>query len=454
MVNRLAAGWGGFSRGIRLKLAIPIIRHTLIAVFYLILITLAEIVTTYADPQAGVVFHSVIMAALLFHGSMIYKGPLRRFLILLSLAPLIRILSLSIPLNRLGLPFIYWYLVIGALLAVAAVIAGRITDMGWTRIGWSIKKWPYQLLIGGIGIGLGLVEYWILRPGPLAATMDIWDILMSMFILMVFTGVLEEFIFRGLMQSASMQLLGRFGLVYIGLLFAVLHMGYHSVEDLLFVLFAGLLFGWIVWKTHSLLGASLAHGIANISLYVFFPFFLGGGISPVPSEKAVMPILEATPIISQQEIDATLAAQIILPPSSLLLDDGDSGFLFAGTSIWQGSVDGMNGSYLWTFAAQSVPDVVVTWLPAFQGCGRYQVEAYIPAGVGLTDAARYRIRHLRGSESVTISQSAYNGAWAPLGIFEFGVQGSANIQLSNLTGEDPKLMRWVGFDAVRWVLLE
>jgi membrane protease YdiL (CAAX protease family) len=453
-VKRIRGRWNAFLVKVRPKLANPIVRSGAIALFYLLLITLAELTTTYVDPQSGVIFHSAIMVGLLFHGSVIYQGPLRRFLILLSLAPLIRILSLSIPLSTLGLPVIYWYLVIGSLLAVAAFIAGSFTKMSRSRIGWSGRRWPLQLLIGSIGIGLGLVEYWILHPGPLAATMDFWDILISIFILLVFTGVLEEFIFRGLLQSVSMQLLGRFGLVYIAVLFSVLHMGYHSVEDLIFVLGVGLLFGWIVWKTHSLLGASLAHGIANVCLYIFFPFFIGGSTVQTPSVKAVMPVQEATPVISQREINATVTAQVLLPPSDRMLDNGEAGFLFTGTNIWQDSTGGWNGSFLWAYAAQSVPDVVVTWLPAFQGCGRYRVEAFIPAGAGLTDAARYRIIHRSRTETVSISQSAYNGTWAPLGNFEFEVGGSSYIQLSNLTGEDPKLMRWVGFDAVRWILTD
>ena len=43
-----------------------------------------------------------------------------------------------------------------------------------------------------------------------------------------------------------------------------------------FVLMAGLFFGWVVKRTGSLLGVSLAHGIANIGLYLVFPFVLSG----------------------------------------------------------------------------------------------------------------------------------------------------------------------------------
>jgi hypothetical protein len=51
---------------------------------------------------------------------------------------------------------------------------------------------------------------------------------------------------------------------------------------------------------------------------------------------------------------------------------------------------------------------------------------------------------------VVVNQAAENGTWTALGFFEFAPGTSAHIQLSNGTGDDPKLLRWVGFDAIRW----
>jgi membrane protease YdiL (CAAX protease family) len=432
---------------------IPSFRQTSISLVYLALITIAELVTTMGDPKVGVSLHAMVLTILLLHASTINKGMMRRFVILLSLAPMIRILSLSIPLSQLGLPIIYWYLVIGVLLAIAAVVAGRIAGLEWRRIGMTTRHWPMQSLLGLVGLGLGLVEYWILKPGPLAAVMNLEDIIISIFILLFFTGVLEEFIFRGLLQSASMQVLGKFGLVYVAILFAVLHLGYKSVSDLVFVLLVGLLFGWMAWKTQSLWGASLAHGIANICLYVFFPFFLGSGATPVSSADGVVAMVATPEPVSQAYQNATVSASLALPPVNAVVDDSDPGLLHTGNNLWLDSTHGYGGSFLWTYAAQSVPDVVVTWFPTLQGCGLYRVEAFIPEGIGLTDSARYAVTHRGGGTTVQISQAVYSGKWAPLGSYEFEAGASAYIQLSNLTGEDPKILRWVVFDAVRWTIV-
>jgi len=438
---------------VRRLLLNPDVRVLIVALVYLLMISLAEYLTTAVDPLVGVVFHGMILAALLIHGSILHRQIHRRFFILLSLAPLIRLLSLSIPLNKLGLPMIYWYMIIGILLFVAAFIAGRITQLRGRRIGWSWKTWPLQMLIGLSGFALGYVEFQILKPGPLAAYMTWVDILTAALILLIFTGVLEEYIFRGLLQSASMQIMGTFGLYYIAILFAVLHFGYHSLIDVIFVLLVGLLFGFCVWKTHSLIGASLAHGIANISLYVFFPLVLTTGSLPVAASEAETAQRETPIQFTMDEIEATMAAGTSLPPGDAVVDDGDRGLVYTGKNLWVDDTGGFGGHFLWTYVTQSVPEVVVTWLPALQGCGVYRVEAFVPAGPGLTDAARYIVNHRQGTTTVDVSQAAYSGAWAPLGIFEFEVGVPANVRLSNFTGEDPRLLRWIGFDAIRWLLI-
>jgi membrane protease YdiL (CAAX protease family) len=425
----------------------PAGKYTAIGLMYLVLITAAEAITTLWEPQLGMVIHGIVLVMLLIHGSIIRKGILMRFLILLSIAPLIRILSLSLPLQRIGLPMIYWYMVIGFLLFISAYIASRVTDLRGSRIGWSIGIWPLQLAIGLTGFGLGYIEYLILKPGPLAAYVTWLDIIIASFILMVFTGLLEEYIFRGLMQSATMQMMGRAGLLYIAVLFAVLHLGYHSLIDVIFVLMVGLFFGWLVWKTQSILGASLAHGIANISLYVIFPLLISAGSLPVSSSEAAA-ASGGTPAPPARPTASPGAAPL---QSDLLIDDADPGFVFVGPTLWIDLTGGYDGGFRWAYAVRSMPTIVASWVPSFSGCGTYRVEAYIPSGSGLTQSAQYDVHHRGGNDVRTVNQALAAGSWIVLGTYEFAPEFPASVQLSNRTGEEPKLMRWIGFDAARWV---
>ena len=268
-----------------------------LALIYLVLIAVAELLTATIGSGVNIVawgltLHGILLVVLILHGSTTRQTQTRRFLLTLALAPLIRILSISLPLQNL--PLIDWYMIIGALLYVAAFVAAQIMGFSWQRMGLTFKGWPFQLLIALIGFVLGAIEYTILGPRPLIQSLTWETLLYPAFILMVFTGFLEEVIFRGLVQDVSTTLLGKFGIWYGAMLFAVLHIGYLSVFDVVFVFGVGLLFGYLVQWTRSLLGVSLAHGFTNISMYLIYPFvFLGGllfsGTSQPPQELLVIP---------------------------------------------------------------------------------------------------------------------------------------------------------------------
>ena len=66
------------------------------------------------------------------------------------------------------------------------------------------------------------------------------------------------------------------GLLYVSILFAVLHIGYLSILDVVFVFIAGAWFGWVALKTGSILGPTLSHGVTNITLYLIAPFVFSG----------------------------------------------------------------------------------------------------------------------------------------------------------------------------------
>jgi hypothetical protein len=135
----------------------------------------------------------------------------------------------------------------------------------------------------------------------------------------------------------------------------------------------------------------------------------------------------------------------------ILIDDSDPGFWHAGGTTFLDNARGFGGSFRWAYSAQSVPDVVVSWLPTVNACGIYNVEAFIPDAAGATDSAVYLVNHRMGQTQVRVDQAAHRGEWIALGAYEFSPETAASLQLSNLTGEEPKLMRWVGFDAVRWI---
>jgi LysM repeat protein len=181
-----------------------------------------------------------------------------------------------------------------------------------------------------MGLGFGLIEYLILQPDPLLTELR-WDsVWLPILILLIFTGLLEEIIFRGMLQSTASQYLGRWGVPYAALVFAVLHFGYRSALNVLFVLAVALLFGSVVQRRGTLLGVSIAHGLTNVSLFLVYPFlFANPGIGVSPPAELLLPLVPTpTPfqvISPTPEATATLSmpSPTLNIPASNLLEKGD-----------------------------------------------------------------------------------------------------------------------------------
>lgn len=248
-------------------------KNFIIPLIYLIALTAAESLTVLIEPQIGLILHGLLLIALIVHASLATRGPQQRLLWALTLAPLIRLLSLSLPLARIEI--VYWYVIIGVPLLISTYIAARSAGYTASKVGLTARALPWQFLISLTGIGLGYTEYVILRPEPLATSLTLDQIWFPALVLFIFTGFLEEIIFRGVMQRAATESLGRLGVLYVSIVFAVLHLGYQSVLDVVFVFVVAMFFGFVVTRTRSILGVTIAHGLTNIGLFIFFPLVLG-----------------------------------------------------------------------------------------------------------------------------------------------------------------------------------
>lgn len=244
------------------------------AIIYLLAIAIAEAVTVAVQPLWGIACHIVILVALLVHPAVATRYPHRPLLLSLALVPLVRIISLCMPLANI--PQIWWYPIIYAPLLAAAVGVMRILNYRPEQVGLTSNSLPVQLVVALTGVGFGVVEYFILAEEATTTGLVLQQTpLLAAFLLLVCTGFIEEFIFRGVLQRSAVEAFGGWGIVYVSLLFATLHMGFLSGIEVAFVFVVALFFGWVVKKTGSLLGVTLSHGITNIVLYLVASFFLG-----------------------------------------------------------------------------------------------------------------------------------------------------------------------------------
>ena len=242
-----------------------------VAILFLLAVIAAEWVTTYFQPLWGIASHIAILIGVILHSARVGQRLHRELLLSLSLVPLVRILSLSMPLANV--PQIWWYPIIYTPLIVASIVVMRILGYGADEVGLNFRRLLVQPAVMLSGIGLGVAEYYILTPEPMVAELTLQSVLLPALILIVFTGFAEEFMFRGVLQRSAGQALGTWwGIIYVSVLFAILHMGFLSWFDVVFVFLVALFFSWLVKKTGSLFGVTLAHGITNVMLFLIMPF--------------------------------------------------------------------------------------------------------------------------------------------------------------------------------------
>ncbi|OQY45700.1 MAG: hypothetical protein B6242_09680 [Anaerolineaceae bacterium 4572_78] len=268
---------------------------------YLIALNLAEVLTTFVEPMLGLFAHSILLIILFIHASMRHHHPFRRLLLVLTIAPLIRILSFTLPFGAFSA--VNGYLVTAIPLGIAAFWIMYTLKLSKRAIGFNWHNLHWQVLIGLTGIIIGGIEYYILKPQPIVETSNWFSVILAVLILFMATGFVEEFIFRGLLQRVAVDTLGNSGIVFVALLFTFFHIGYKSLAILALIFAVALYFGIVVSQTRSILGVILAHGTTNITLFLVLPAIF---ITTLPN----IPIQPEIPIIP---IEITFTPEPIMP---------------------------------------------------------------------------------------------------------------------------------------------
>lgn len=242
----------------------------LLAWSYLLLISVAESLIVFGNAVVGMGVHTLILLGLTLYAGLGRDMTHSRLALVLTLLPLIRILSLTLPLAKL--PQLAWYPMVLTPLIVVAVIVIRQSGLARAELGLRSGNPLLQLMLMGSGLGIGALQYWLLEPTQLVTAFS-WNVfLLATLLVLLLTGVLEELIFRGILQAVALPLLGRWALFYVALLFATMYMGYRSVGTVTLALGVGLVFAYAVRWGGSIIGVALAHGLINVTALLIMPY--------------------------------------------------------------------------------------------------------------------------------------------------------------------------------------
>jgi membrane protease YdiL (CAAX protease family) len=175
---------------------------------------------------------------------------------------------------------VYQSLIYALLLGVLyLLVSWRYQQPFWGSLGWTVFRLPF--LCAAIGPVLAIASSTLgvlLKAPPIPSPIeDLISDRRSLFIMMlfltVFGPVFEELVFRGFLFPLLARSLGPWpGILLAATPFALVHGSqYHwSWQHLTIVGLAGVVFGFIRYKTGSTAAATLAHTGYNATLFVGF----------------------------------------------------------------------------------------------------------------------------------------------------------------------------------------
>jgi membrane protease YdiL (CAAX protease family) len=238
----------------------------------------AEVAVAY-DAVLGVICQGLVIVVVLNAAAIRRQPPVGRAsradaaLLAIALVPLLRILSLTLPLDEVRRSL--WPLVVGAPLLLAVVLAMRTLGWGPARIGLRRGRWPHEVGIALTGVPLSLIAFG-LQPGADDVDTTSWlSAAIAVAGLLIGAAVIEELIFRGVLQQGLAELAGR-----VGVLAAVaMYVATYASSSFDAILVAALVA--LVLATHrsqggALWGVMAARGLTLIGALLLWPHVFPG----------------------------------------------------------------------------------------------------------------------------------------------------------------------------------
>src|SRR5690606_17277921 len=99
-----------------------------------------------------------------------------------------------------------------------------------------------------MGLLLGVGEYLIVETNYLIPDLSIPSLLRLTLVMVFLVGLVEEIIFRSILQNRLEEFLGsRGGLIITSVLFGLMHSGYGNIGEVFYTLFVGFIIGFMFY---------------------------------------------------------------------------------------------------------------------------------------------------------------------------------------------------------------
>lgn len=232
----------------------------------------AESLVVSGDLIAAQLVHLVALAVLLGGYLAWRREPERRLLLALAPLPILRIVSIALPIGMI--PMIDWYVLIGVPVLFAVWAAAQVLELDGRSLGLRRAPGGPQLTLAATGLLLGLPAYLIAGSDALVQNPTIVGVFGAALILLVFGGFLEELLFRGLIQTVASQLFGRGGIAVSAAATGLMYASSLNPRYVVFSVLVAAYFGLGVRRTGSIQGTTIGHGLLLFTQLIVWPLVL------------------------------------------------------------------------------------------------------------------------------------------------------------------------------------
>jgi uncharacterized protein len=236
-------------------------------------IALAEILIFLEKGEIAVWIHIGSLIALSLSNILVKESEIQKIYQALMLLPILRLINLSMPI--FFETTLYTFIFIYGSLAIPVAIILIHQKYSLEQIGISMKNIrTYMVLSIPLSFILGLGEYLTIRADYLIPDLTVESLLKLTFVMVFFVGLVEELIFRSILQTRLGQVLSTSeSLLITSLLFGFMHSGYGTPYEIIYTTFVGFLMGLTFCKTKSLPFVAVVHGFINVFLFGIFPHY-------------------------------------------------------------------------------------------------------------------------------------------------------------------------------------
>ncbi len=224
--------------------------------------------------------YTLLLLILSFSTAVTKKQEVREIHQAFLLLPIFRLVNLSMPIfSEINL---YSFVFIYAPLIIPVVIAINYHKTTFEKKIGTLKKILTQIPLAVLtALVFGEAEYMFIGSKALISDIDPANILVFIIIMIFIVGLIEEFIFRAILQRRLEKFLGpTSGILLASLLFGIMHSGYGTPSEMVFTFLVGCFLGYCFYRTRSLTFVIMINGLINIFLFGVIPN-LGPGLGLV-----------------------------------------------------------------------------------------------------------------------------------------------------------------------------